>query len=242
LSQSLVNKQHVLPAKSIERFCNSDGNVQVRRLKSGNTFPAKPNNNIFCVTRIWDQRCEQGYGKGIEDRFQELVEYVLANKLKSLPLRGHKTATEFYALWCLRSSIKSYDKYGEGILLETTDNNLSEEQKIAVELKHSIYIEPNGVVPDHFKRGLTIQIAVEQFVLRNPQLKWSICCSDSLEFIVSDNPEGEFIIPITPKQCFICGFDITQLSSEQMTQLNLNALARSKEYYFACDLGSCIRA
>jgi len=205
LNQSLVKNQHVFPAKSIERFCNSNGHVQVWRLKSENTFPTGPRNNIFCVTRVWDQRSEQGYGKRIEDRFQALIEYVLANDLKSLPLEGHKTATEFYALWCLRSKIESYDKYAEGNLVGVTGNNLSEEQKKTIELKHSMYIEPGGVIPSHFKRGLTMQMEILQFMHRNPQLKWCICNSNSLEFVVSDNPEGEFIIPITPKNALYAG-------------------------------------
>jgi hypothetical protein len=241
VSSSLVKNQHVFPAKSIERFCGSNGHVQVRRLKSGNTFPKGPKSEFFCVKRIWDQRSEQGYGKNIEDKFQELIENVLTNKLKFLPLGGHKTATEFYALWCLRSKIESYDKYAEGKLVGVPDLNLSEEQKIEIELRHSIYVEPDGNLPKRFKRGLSMQMAIDKFLLRKPQLKWSICSSNSLEFIVSDNPEGEFIIPITPKLCLICGFDIIQLTARQMTQLNLNALARSKEYYFAHDLGICIR-
>lgn len=242
MNQSLVNNQHVFPAKSIERFCCSSGQVQVRRLKSENTFPAGPKNNIFCVKRVWDQRSEQGYGKKIEDNFQSLIEYVLNNNLEYLPPEGHKIASVFYVLWCLRSKIESYDELAEGNLVGVTGSELTDEQKKNVEFSHSIYIEEGGVVPKHFKRGLTMQMVIDQFISRNPNLKWSICNSNTLEFVVSDNPEGEFIVPITPTKCLICGFDITMFSYEQILSLNFKAIARSKEYYFARNLGACINA
>lgn len=237
-----MKNQHVLPAKSIERFSNKKGHVQVRRLKSVNTFSTGLKNNIFCVERIWDQRSEQGYGKRIEDRFQSLIEYSLNHQLMHLPPEGHEIASEFYALWCLRSKIESYDEQAEGNLVGVTGSKLTDEQKKNLELKHAIYIEEGGVVPKRFKRGLTMQMAIDQFITRNPGLTWSICNSNSLEFVVSDNPEGEFIIPITPKKCLICGFSITIFSQKQMLNLNLKAIARSKEYYFARDLGACINA
>ena len=84
MSRSLVKNQHVFPAKSIERFCGSNGHVQVRRLKGGDAFLQGPKSNVFCVKRIWDQRSEQGYGKSIEDRFQYLIENELANKVEHM--------------------------------------------------------------------------------------------------------------------------------------------------------------
>jgi hypothetical protein len=242
LNQSLVDNQHVLPAKSIERFCNSQGHVQVRRHKSDNSFPASPKNNIFCVKRVWDQRSEQGYGKNIEDKFQSLIQYVLHNNFGHLPPEGHKIASEFYTLWCLRSKIESYDELAEGNVVGVTGSKLTDEQKKNIELRHSIYIEEGGVVPKHFIRGLTMQMAIDQFLDRNPNLKWSICNSNSLDFVVSDNPEGDFIIPVTPKTCLICGFDNTLFNYQQILNINLKAIARSKEYYFAYNLEACINA
>lgn len=140
MNQSLVNNQHVLPAKSIERFCSPNGEVQVRRLNSENIFPAKPKNNIFCVKRVWDQRSEQGYGKNIEDKFQSLIEYVLNKKLNHLPSEGHKIASEFYTLWCLRSKIESYDELSEGNLVGVTGSKLTTEQKRNLEIPGTVYL------------------------------------------------------------------------------------------------------
>lgn len=151
-ANNIVKNQHVLPAKSIGRFGDEKGQVQVYRLENKKIFPASPKNGIFCVNRVWDQRSEQGYGKRIEDSFQSLMTYVLSNQLISLPPEGHKIVSKFYALWCLRSKIETYDKYARGEPVGMTGEELTEEQKIVVELKHGIYAESGGVVPERFSR------------------------------------------------------------------------------------------
>lgn len=85
-----------------------------------------------------------------------------------------------------------------------------------------------------------MQMAIDKLIFRNTHLKWNICNSNSLEFVVSDNPNGEFIIPITPGKCLICGFDINNFNHKQMLDFNLKAIARSKEYYFVHNLRACI--
>ena len=52
----IVKKQHLLPARSIERFYATNANVEVLRKASGEKFRAKLNNTIFSVNRIWDQK------------------------------------------------------------------------------------------------------------------------------------------------------------------------------------------
>ena len=233
MNQNLVINQHVFPSKSIERFCGQAASVQVFRLKSKKSFLAKPKNKIFCFQQVWDQRSEQGYGKEFEDKFQALIDHILSKKSVHLPLEGNRIVTEFYALWCFRSNIESYDNLAQGNLVGVKGSNLTEEQKKNIELRHAIYVEEGGVVPKHFKRGLTIQISIDSFILRNPNLKWAICHSNELDLLVSDNPRGEFIVPIIKSMCLICGFNLTSINKQQAMVLNLNAIKRSKEYYFA---------
>ena len=237
MSHELVKNQHVLPSKSIERFCNLKGMVQAHRIRENSTFPANPRNKMFCVHRLWDQRAEQGYGKNIEDNYQSLVERVLSSGCRILSNKDCEIISEFYALWCFRSSIENYDESMSGNLIGVTGDILTDEQKLNLELKHVIYVEEGGVVPMRFKRGITMQMAIDSFILRNSNLKWYIAESKSLEFIVSDNPEGEFIIPFTPMLCFICSFHVPVLSLEQVRGINMSAIMRSKSYYFARELG-----
>lgn len=229
----LVKNQHVLPSKSIERFCNEKGMVEAHRIHGNNTFQANPRNKMFCVNRAWDQRSEQGYGKEIEDNYQYLVERILVSDCRSLSSKENKIISMFYVLWCLRSTIEQYDEAMSGNLSGVTDDRLTAEQKRNVELKHAIYIEEGGVVPIHFKRGRAMEMAIDRFIARNSYLNWFIAESKTLEFVVSDNPKAEFIIPFTPANCFICSFHVPILTLEQVTGINMSAIMRSKSYYFA---------
>ncbi len=242
LTKNIIINQHTFPAKSIERFTDTNGCVQVFRIPSGTLFPAKPANNIFSRRQIWDQRAEQGYGKSIEDKFQALVEYVIVNNVKTLPLDAHRTVGEFYALWRLRCTIDEYDHLIGKKIAGLSGSKLTNEEKLNLELKHAMYTEPDGSVPKRFTRGLVMQQGIDIFMARNGHLRWFISTSGHLEFLISDNPEGEFIIPITPRSCFILGFDVPKLSPDQVRELNLNAIFRSKRYYFAKSLQKCIYA
>lgn len=242
MSHQLVKKQHVLPKKSIARFCNEKGVVQAHRIHDEVTFPAAPKNEMFCVHRIWDQRAEQGYGKKVEDRFQSLVERVLASGLRTISEEENETVSRFYALWYFRSIIQKYDEAMPGAVLDFAGSKLTPEDKLTLELKHYFYIDEDGLVPMHFKRGIAMQMAIDSFIMRNSRLKWFVSESRSLEFVVSDNPEGEFIIPLTPSLCFICYFNVPFLSLEKMKGINLRAIMRSKTYYFAKNLSKVLYA
>lgn len=216
--------------------------VQAHRIQDKTTFQASPRNKMFCVNRVWDQRAEQGFGKKIEDSYQSLVERVLVSGTRSLSNKDNEIISMFYALWCFRSTIEKYDDAMSGNLEGITCKNLTAEEKLNLELKHAIYIEEGGVVPMHFKRGRSMQMAIDYFISRNSHLNWFISESRLLEFIVSDNPRGEFIIPFTPSLCFICMFNVPVLSSEEVSRLNMNAIMRSKSYYFARNLGATFYA
>ncbi|MGI1679463.1 MAG: DUF4238 domain-containing protein [Cellvibrionaceae bacterium] len=240
-SKKLVINQHTFPAKSIQRFTDSKGCVELYRIPSRNVFPAAPNNKIFCRRRVWDQRSEQGYGKHIEDRFQALVDYVVTQNLIHLPPEAHRIIGEFYTLWKLRCTIEEYDHL-VGKLNRASRQKLTEEEKQTLELKHALYTEEDGSLPKRFSRGLGMQIGIEQFMARNGDLRWYISRSDTLEFLIADNPGEEFIVPVTPNLCFILEFNIPKLTPSQVIQLNLGAISRSKQYYFSKALAKCIFA
>lgn len=240
LSANLVKKQHVLPKKSIERFCNQNGLVQVYLVDKKTHFPAKPSNQIFCVHQFWDQRAEHGYGKSIEDKYQRVVERVIASDSRELSLAENETLTEFYALWCFRTSVGNYIEQMSGKLDAVTTGQLSDQEKIEIELNHSFYVEPDGYVPIRFKRGLSIEMAINCFTVRNRNLNWHVVKSQTFEFIVSDNPVGDCLIPFTPTHSFSCVADGPNLTEIEMGKINLRAIMRSKHYYFARNLGAVL--
>lgn len=236
----LVKNQHVFPAKSISRFHDSKGTVEVNLITHKKLIRLDSRNNIFCVKRVWDQRAEQGYGLQIEDRFQSLVEYHLKNpRLYLLPFEN-QIVSEFYALWQFRSTIDSFE--GVHISRETDEpsKELPSEEKLNAELKHVIYENPDGSIPIHFQRGLAMQIAINHFISRHKNLSWVLCKSMGLEFIVTDNPGGDTTIPITPNFCYMANHIKNYLTNDEVRLINLSAIFRTKNYYFDRDLQHCI--
>jgi len=240
LINGIVKNQHIFPNKSIERFCGSSGMVQVYRLNERKIFHAHPRNKMFCADRVWDQRSEKGYGKKIEDQYQSLAEQILKSPLKSIPAHGHKILSEFYSLWYFRSNIRKYDELLKDNPKGVSANILTNAQKLDIELKHGIYAEADGTIPIHFKRGQVMEMAIDGNVARNNWLKWYISESKDLEFIVSDNPTESVIVPLTPKFCFVCEIDKPCLSVYDVKNLNVQAILRSKTYYFARKLSACL--
>lgn len=66
--------QHIFPSKSIDRFCNGNGVVDMYMFNHGKRRTAKPSDKFFCARRKWDERAEKGYGKDVEDEFQQVVD------------------------------------------------------------------------------------------------------------------------------------------------------------------------
>ncbi len=185
-----------------------------------------------------DQRAEQVYGKEIEDSYQSLVDKILNSQRRLLLENENEIASMFYALWCFRSVIDQQDELLSGSPIGITDGALTKEQKLNIELKHGIYAEESGEIPVRFKRGLSMQIAIEDCLTRNPNLKWYVAESELTEFVVSDSPNKNFTIPLTPHLCLICNFNVPLLSDEQILSINKDAIVNSKSYYFARQLSA----
>jgi hypothetical protein len=65
----LTVNQHVFPLACIARFTDADGRVSLHDLTRSVERRAKPDDDIFCAKRAWDQRTERGMKK-TEDEFQ----------------------------------------------------------------------------------------------------------------------------------------------------------------------------
>ena len=100
----LTIKQHIFPVKSIQRFCDDQGYIQIYNFAANKKHKIKPDDQIFCARRSWDQRAETGYMKQIEGEFQEIAERVLMNQMDhDFDETDKLKLNEFYALWRLRS-------------------------------------------------------------------------------------------------------------------------------------------
>ncbi len=93
--------QHIFPSRSISRFCKEDGLVDIYMFQQQKRRSARPNDKIFWARRKWDERAEKGYGKEIEDEFQNVVDRILQSKGLLSP-SDKFVITRLYALWNCR--------------------------------------------------------------------------------------------------------------------------------------------
>jgi hypothetical protein len=98
----LTVRQHVFPSASIVRFADAEGRVSLHDLVRGKERSAKPDDNIFCAKRAWDQRAER-YMKKIEDDFQVLASKVVEGALSEIGEAEKGVVDHFYALWHMRA-------------------------------------------------------------------------------------------------------------------------------------------
>ena len=103
----LTVRQHVLPLASIARFADVEGRVSLHDLARSKVRRAKPNDDIFCAMRAWDQRAERGYMKRIEDEFQRLASMIIEGALSEMGEAEKSIVDRFYALWYRRARQRS---------------------------------------------------------------------------------------------------------------------------------------
>lgn len=228
---NLTNNQHTLPTASLKRFVNSKGDLHVRLTKQDKFVEVKPNNKLFTVNRVWDQRAEAGYGKSIEDNFQNIADEIIASS-RILSDAENLVVSEFYTLWHTRTNITEYDSETPSRLNGVKGSRLTEEQKANLESKHAMYIEEDGTIPLRFIRGATMQRAIDMFAPSlSGRIPWKLFEVKTGELIVSDVPGDSFIIPLTPKKYFSLAN-----SKASIGEINMAAMSRADKYYFGRDL------
>ena len=238
----IVKKQHIFPARSISRFYNSTGSVEVNLIAHSKVLRTTNRDQLFTERQIWDQHSEQGYGREIERSYQKLTDFVVETKEANLPPEANQVLTSFYMLWYSRSVITEKDSLlAKDIkITDLPGVGLNDLERNRIELNHGMYVNEDQTLPIRFQRGMVIKGAIERFYDRNPNLKWHICKSRKLEFIVSDSPRQDLIIPISPHLCYSCHINYGCMSDGLMRFINLNAIFRSRNYYFSRSLSKCI--
>ncbi|WP_151031017.1 hypothetical protein [Cellvibrio sp. KY-GH-1] len=238
----IVKKQHVFPAKSIARFYDSNGAVEVNLFRQSKVIRTTSKDQLFTVRRIWDQSAEQGFGLSIENKFQNLTDYVIQTKDYLLPPEANQLVTNFYVLWRSRSVIteKDFLLAPNVKIIDVQGVGLSDFEKNEIELNHGFYVNEDQTLPMRFQRGMVIKGTIDMFFDRNPSLRWYVCRSRKVEFTVPDVPSKYLIIPITPHICYSCEINYENLTKAQMTDFNLNSITRSKNYYFGRNLAKAL--
>ena len=227
---NLTIKQHIFPKRSIERFCNKTGVVNVYLFKKEGFIESKPGNEgIFCAKRVWGHCDEHGYMKNIEDKFQCLVNKILKDNL-SFTDNEQKIITDFFILLHLRS--KYNEKPMEDVKLNgIKGDNLSADMQEQCEKSGASFIQSDATVPAHLSNGLEIQIAMDRYRLNMKNKKWGIVQALEEEFIVPDYFEY-MIIPIAPKISLVADVETGNIKKANLKNINTQLFANCRKYYF----------
>lgn len=223
----LTVKQHVFPARSISRFAGPGGRVTVFDRRRRKEFPAKPEDIFFCARRVWDQRAEEVYKRGVEDPFQRLAERLVADPGAALTAQDEATASRFYALWHCRAAYRHLPD-GEFQLNNVEGQSRTKDEEERLERRWTGYVRESGAVPSRQIYGVRLQRDIDD------QLKgrrWGVVTLDAGEMLVPDAPQ-EAVIPVTPRMCLACGNPSGAISRAAVRDLNSRIAGGCRKYWF----------
>jgi hypothetical protein len=194
---TLVCKQHVFPARSIERFARADRKVSVRFLNQNNKLLyLKPTHELFCAARVWDQRAEIGYMKEIEDSFQCLASHIVDSRLTSIAPNEQDTVSRFFALWSLRARGKTQPMQNQPIYGVLPGKNLTMDQKELLESQGLAFINDDTTIPDRILHGLKIQRDIDKVTHKLRDKLWGVVKAADGDFLIPDIP-SMVMVPVS---------------------------------------------
>ena len=228
-------KQHIYPAKLINEFCNKQALVEVKRIVNGSIFHVKPDNQLFCAKRIWDQRAEGGWMKSIEDQFH----YQLYNISKNGTALNHLTITKYFLLWAVKSN---YDKNPppDLIINGIPPSGLTKEEEDIVESKHGAYIDQFGNIKSRFQVSILAQRDHDILLSQHQKTKWGLLLSKKRPFIVPKYCSEYLMLPITPYLVLAGNYGSGKLSPEDTLKINRKLISNEKDIIFSVNIGQAI--
>lgn len=205
----LTREQHIIPRLSIKRFENADKKVKVNLVEPRKSFSAKSSNSAFCVDRVWDQRSEAAWMRGIENRYQNLASLCHSRLQRKLSGSQHEIVSRMYLLIYLRikfskNAIEDYKFNGKKMAY-----SLSKLEMELLESRHVTAIDGNGNINSRSITGNVMQMKLDQSYSQYfLGAEWAILTAGENEYIFSDGYNGYRVLPISPKLCFIVKEDI----------------------------------
>lgn len=234
----LTIRQHIIPVRSIERFKNIDGTVEIQIAGRPIIEKAKPNSWIFYTRRTWDQRAEHGYMKKIEDGFQEVADKVLSGHIEHIGEEHAQTVNRFYALWHQRSRVEPTDEIDTQISGITGQDLTQDEQEI-LEKKHILFVRSGGKVPTRHITGIQLQAKINNFARQIEGYRWGVIQTMKGQFVMPDVPSHN-MMPIAPTVMLAAQHPNGTILKPNLIDINAAFLAYSRKYFFARDIQTAL--
>ena len=234
----LTVKQHFFPKKSIERFTDQSGVVQVYLIGEGKVKTLKADNPIFCAQRVWDQRSENTCKQEIEDPYQELADSIAEGPVKRcLRESEQQVVSKMYALWNIRwhwSKQQIADQIIKGV--EGVAVKYSVDHQELLEKNHITPIRSDASISKHHITGVQIQRNLIAACKELENTVWGIFKCRGGQLVVPDNCGKTLYLPVTPEIC-LTNFEGNRVATEQeFSAINERLKQNSETYYFANQL------
>ena len=232
--------QHTFPAASIARFSGIDGRVEVYLVEQKKMVRLKPDDQLFCAKRGWDQRAESGFMKEIEDKYQSLAEVVALDNKRNLNAEEQQIVTDMFAIWNIREHRKANSISDQKIecIIDVTRHYTKDEQEI-LEKNHIGTIRPDLSMAGRHLAGLNIQQNLFKVREQMSNAQWGVLKALEGQFVVPDNFSNVRILPLTPTLCFFSQGQDNEIDKDEVVKVNKLAVESSRIFYFAKDLKEC---
>jgi hypothetical protein len=238
--QQLTVCQHTFPLRSISRFAGDDGRVEVYLVKQRKVVRLKPDDQLFCAKRVWDQRAESSFMKEIEDKYQSLAELVVHENKRKLNADEQQIVTDMFAIWNIREHRRANpipDQNIQGII-DVARHYTKDDQEI-LEKNHIGVIRPDLTMAGRHIAGPNIQLNLFEVRKQMSDAKWGVLKALEGQFIVPDNFSNARILPLTPSLCFFSQSDDDEINKDEVARINKLALDSGRNYYFSRELTAC---
>jgi len=97
--RQLTVAQHVHSRWCISKFADANGCVAVLLRGQSKPFLTKPDNDVFCVKRVWGENLERGHFRKVEGSFHETVK----SALNTGSITNHQSVTAYVTIWQIRA-------------------------------------------------------------------------------------------------------------------------------------------
>lgn len=236
----LTIRQHLLPRKTIERFCGPDKRVHLQFIQTGKVARLLSDSELFCAMRAWDQKAEACLGKSIEDAFQAIAERLCVGTLDSLSHDMHRPVTEMYLLWrhrCLRARNPLPDLEVVGL---TGDPTLDKDRQERLEAGGVMFAKPDGTWPGRMAAGISLMRDIDlDWIEVGHAMRWRVRRARDFEFLVPDAFIDQPVLPVAPTVCLVATDTEAMLDLPAVARLNRAAVEASSRHWFARHADRC---
>jgi hypothetical protein len=238
----LTIKQHVFPKRSIDRFCDSNGGVEIFIKNLRKITRVDSRSELFCAHRAWDQRSESLFMKSIEDRFQSIADSIIRDADATWLHFCHEDVSRFFALWTERFHAlisPSRDLKING--MTKLERALTKDSQEALEKAHVIFFNNDLTLPGRILTGVRIDMATMRRVESLSGVRWGIWRAKpgAGTFIVPDYFATYMVIPISPDICLVGDAENRYIGRSEIVAINQIAFSSSQRHFFAANLSQC---